>query len=1455
MKSMYLFGLIISACSFSVSTSAQNESITPCRGDTSSSECTTKDFCSPLGVSCQELSSRARGAQQDKSEVLTRLIEAEQIPKNTEQLLPQQEFQVWGLPELPQEKILVEKTVMTVKDVAVAKQISEGIDPVRFESGQSLIPQFHIVKMKQVLENLQDKSKLRLHFVGHTDNVGLSARARAKYGNNTGLSESRAKEVAELFQSQLVDSQLGKASQKLANMTVTWEGKGESQPISSNTTKEGRALNRRVEIQVWFEEIESQTEQVVEKVPEFRVLDSIRTQVCPTNKNASDQANDFNNAKGQTESELPPFKISVDGNTQPNETENHSADRQRCTDVVLEKAQVQIQYDNLQIKPRLSVFASPQVIATVDDPGTEVIENQLTFIGYSNYQAFWNRAEIRLFSEGQSTQSQPLSVIKLDSNNRGVWHYQPDKFSPLDSNTADTLDSLRKTNKSQLKFVLRVYDQTNSFDETHPQWFGLRKSLNLSNKTNSSNSNYGENQLNIQNIPIHGGTVTVNGNDVPENHQVTVMGQSTPIDQDRQFVQQQIIPHGYHTVEVAILDDTGAGELFHRDLSFESSDWFYVGIADLTIGYRDTNGPASVVTQDPRYDDDNFVDGRLAFYLTGKTESDWDITASADTRELPIEDLFSNFMNKDPTLLFRRLDPDYYYPTFGDDSTIEEDAPTQGKFYFKAEKDNDFGLWGNFETNLLDTELARVDRGLYGAQGHIESKQNSLHGEKQTLLDLYVAEPGTVGAREEFRGTGGSLYFLRHQNITIGSERVRVEIRDKDTGIVLQRRRLVAGSDYDIDPIQGRVVLSSPLSTSSADGLIVRDDSISGNSNFLVVSYEYTPGFEDLDDVVVGGRISHWINDTVKIGLTTNDQEQTGIDQQLIGTDITLRAQSGDYVKFEMAQTKGLTTDQFASFDGGFEFTDTQSGVVHGEKARAGRVETSISLGKSSRINAFYQKREAGFSATGQFTNRETQQYGTNISSVLSEDLRVSMKLAGLEQEQGQVTKTLDVISSYSLNKQWSLDVGVRLDQQENTNPLLPTITDQGDRTDASIELGYAGEDDWTAFGFVQGTLDQDDTRESNNRLGLGGTYKVNDQLNIDGELSDGDTGVGARIGTEYILSDDTNLYLSFNLDNERAGNSSVLRGRRGNLTAGFKTRYTDTLSIYGEERYAYGDQPTGLTHLYGVDFAPAEAWSIGTQIETGELENLTGETIERQAIGFSVGYSDEKIQYASALEYRNDKSTGNERNTWLLRNELSYKNNENWRTVGKLNHSQSESSQGEFFDGDYTEAVWGYAYRPVENDRWNALFKYTYFFNKPAPEQVSTNNINSDFVQRSHVLSADVNYDWSSRWSFGGKYAFRRGELALDRVDPQYFRSDAHLVVLRADWHVVKYWDFLIEGRHLDLPDANDTRNGFLVGMYRHLGSNFKLGVGYNFTEFSDDLTDLSFDSQGIFLNVLGKF
>ena len=207
------------------------------------------------------------------------------------------------------------------------------------------------------------------------------------------------------------------------------------------------------------------------------------------------------------------------------------------------------------------------------------------------------------------------------------------------------------------------------------------------------------------------------------------------------------------------------------------------------------------------------------------------------------------------------------------------------------------------------------------------------------------------------------------------------------------------------------------------------------------------------------------------------------------------------------------------------------------------------------------------------------------------------------------------------------------------------------------------------------------------------------------------------------------------------------------------------------------------------------------------------------------------------------------------MRNTLGYTVSPDWRLIGKANVSRSSNSQGAFYDGDFHEFVLGGAYRPIANDRFNALVKYTNFYNLPSPGQVSPNNSRIDYAQKSQVFSVDAIYDLYPWLSVGGKYGVRWGELRETKVRGEWFTSRADLLILRADWHFVKEWDAHVEARKLRAREAEDSRAGFLVGIYRHVGEGIKVGVGYNFTRFSDDLTDLSYRSRGWFLNILGTF
>ncbi len=553
---------------------------------------------------------------------------------------------------------------------------------------------------------------------------------------------------------------------------------------------------------------------------------------------------------------------------------------------------------------------------------------------YNNYSAFIDRSEVRIFQADQSTQATPMKVLPVDAAGFAEW----------EPTAEQTTAPMR-----ELQYVLRAYDKQGNFDETTPQplWLVLDNGTRTDVPPQDAPAqppkellaSYGTSGLTSHNIPLGSGTIKVRGGSIPAHHSVYVAGKPVPVDPLGNFLAEEILPAGMHTVEVAVLDDEGNGAMFLRDLEFEKNDWFYVGIADVTASDTHTRGPAELLQgENAPYDYDSALDARLAFYVSGKFSEDWHLSASADTREGPVDELFSNFLNKAPDSLFRRIDPDYHYPTFGDDSVVEEVAPTLGKMYVKLARDESHAMWGNFKINYADNELAHVDRGLYGGNLHYQTESATSFGEQRFTADGFAAEPGTLASREEFRGTGGSLYFLRNQDILVGSERLRVELRDKDSGLVSGVVNLRPVLDYDIDYLQGRIVLAEPLNSTVDDRLLVRSGALSGDAAYLVVRYEYTPGFTEIDTLATGGQAHAWINDYVKVGLTTNGNEEGDTESSLDGADVTLRMSADSWLKVQGGRSEGLVSSAMYSDDGGFGFVNPDTtGFTSAERRRVSR--------------------------------------------------------------------------------------------------------------------------------------------------------------------------------------------------------------------------------------------------------------------------------------------------------------------------------------------------------------------------------------------------------------------------------------------------------------------------------------------------------------------------------------
>lgn len=1265
---------------------------------------------------------------------------------------------------------------------------------------------------------LRGKPALRLAVSGHTDSQRLSPRSQQIFRDNQGLSAARALAVADFLRREL----------DLPVRDVALAGKGESAPVASNATPAGMARNRRVEVQVWFA--------VAEALPPPEPV--VRAPCAPVEA---------------AQAELP-FRVTVDGEAVDLDGSPLEADRQRCSDVALEKADIQVRYDSLATTPAMNAWATPNGV---------VRGQTVEFRAWANYLPWVRKAELRLFRSGQRVQENPLQVLPVDWAGVTEWTVP-----------ADYRDE-------QVFFLLRVYDSEGRFDETSLKPLTLLARENPSPDREAAErerlAGYGENSLALRNIPVSGGTVTVNGRNLKTGQTVQALGLALPVDADGRFAIKQIMPSGPHSVDIRLGHADGTFTSFRRNVTIPQDDWFYIAVGDLTIGRNEVSGPASLVTTDTQhYENKVYVDGRGAFYLKGKIKGEWLLTAAADTREQPVRDLFRNFSSKDPRYLLRNLDPDLYYPVYGDDSTVVDDAPTQGKFYVRLEKGDSHVMWGNFQTAWGGSELMQYSRGLYGAKLRYRSEAATAWGEKRTVVDGFAADPGTLGARDEFRGTGGSLYYLRHQDITVGSERVWVEVRDKDSGLVIERKQLSPAQDYEINYLQGRVILSEPLASTGSVSSLVMTASLSGNPLYLVTTYEYVPGFSEVDSLATGFHASQWIDDHLQVGATSFHQGESGSSQTLTGIDATLRYKPGTWLKVEAARSKGEGSGYATSINGGFGFVDQQAVAV--QEADAQRVEAAVDLaevvdGGQGKLSAYWQDRERGYSAPGQIAlnGEAVRQQGAKASVQVREGTTLEVK-ADARTADSQDAHSTEIGVRQRLDAQWEAGVGVRHDLRDTHQADLiasPTLAQEGERTDVVARLDYQPlkedgkaheREDWDAYGFVQGTAARSGERDANNRAGIGGGWRINERTRLLAEVSDGNLGVGGKLGADYRLSDRSNAYLNYVMETENP--TSAYRGRQGTWVTGSSTRLSDQVRIFGEARAANGSGPESLSQAFGLDLSPNDRWTWGIKTEVGTISDPLAGDLERKALGFSAAYKFERVKYSGSLEWRDEDghsigtsgaSTRTERQVWLMRNTLGYTVSPDWRLIGKANISRSSNSQGAFYDGDFHEYVLGGAYRPVDNNRFNALIKYTNFYNLPSPGQVTSNGTTADYAQKSQVFSVDAIYDLYPWLSVGAKYGVRFGELRQNKTSGEWFSSKADLVVLRADWHFVKEWDAHVEARNLRAKEAEDARAGFLVGIYRHVAEGVKVGVGYNFTRYSDDLTDLSYRSRGWFLNVIG--
>ncbi|WP_341366142.1 hypothetical protein [Yoonia sp. BS5-3] len=1096
------------------------------------------------------------------------------------------------------------------------------------------------------------------------------------------------------------------------------------------------------------------------------------------------------------------FVLAIDG--APINADPRIEDQIRRTDIALAEANVQVMFDGLDPQPRLNV-------ETAGAPRAYRAGDTVTLRSETNYPAFIDRAEMRIIDRAAAGGARLVARVPVDAN----------------GNVSFVVPEGR-----DLVVVHRVYDAAGRYDQTEPLPLGRADDRGL------TAADDGFDFTAERNLRINGGTVRVAADSLQPGATLSTLGETVRPDRGGRLVIERILPPGDYAVDVAV-NGNGANTNLSREVQVPGAEWFTFGVADLMLSRTEDDATGETV---------DTATGRLQYYIDGETAGGLQITSSLDTGEEELRDIFRRLDERDPRSIIGDIEDSYL--TYGDDSEIVDNTPTSGKFYLRVEQDGNFALWGDYQARVAGSGYLRNERTLYGAQGHYATDATTERGEARASVDLYASQPDQLVGRDTFLGTGGSVYFLQRQAITTGTETLSVEVRDADTGRVTARQTLVQGRDYDINYTQGSITLYSPLSSSTVGNLI--ETNPGGDAEvYLVAQYEFTPTTADVDGFSTGGRVEGWVSDDVRVGVTGLQDDTGTADQTAVAADLRYEYGENSFVQLDYAESDGPGYGSSVSTDGGLTIDNTAAVAGSGTAAK---IEGQLDFGdlgseRGGVLGGYYEERSAGFSTLDYQVAADETLYGVYVRSTPEEGLGYAVYADVYDSDAGVEKQEIGAELSGAITQQLSYAVGVEyLDEV--------TATTSGDRVVAAGRLTYALSEQTSIYGFGQQTIENSGL-DAYDRYGLGVVQSVSNGWAITGELSDGTGGVGGRILAERRSDSNNSTYFGYELDPGRALDAGISTADNGGkYVLGGRRQISDDTQVFAENTYDIFGSARTLTGAYGVEYLASDFLTYDAALELGQVEDDINGDFDRRAVSFGVRYASQSVTARARLEYRQDEaddlSVRSDADTVIVTTDLQYQIDDARRVLFSLDLADTDTDESAILDGTLADLRLGYALRPVSHERVNILAGYRYLYDMFGQEVDGV--AGSGPVQESHIVDIAGNYDINRHWTIGAKLGARLTDSAADST-MELTSNDAWLGVINARYNVVHNWDALIELRHLETIDAETSDTGVLAAVYRHFGNNAKVGVGYNFASFSDDLSDLTFDDQGAFINIIAKF
>ncbi len=968
-------------------------------------------------------------------------------------------------------------------------------------------------------------------------------------------------------------------------------------------------------------------------------------------------------------------------------------------------------------------------------------------------------------------------------------------------------------------------------------------------------------------------------------NQITINDTPVMVEEESGMFQKEFfVTPGTHDIKISTTNQDGETTSFTKSVTVKDSSLFMVALAEQQFGLNHNHGSMEAVEGD-EFRNGFRQDGRVAFFLKGKIKGKFLIKAKYDT-EGEDENYFTN------------LNPNDYYPIYGDNSTRDyETLSTTQKLYILVEMDKAYVKWGSYETEFTDTELASHNRTLSGLKINYDSVETTVYGDSKRGFKLYSAESETLSDHNELYATGGSLFYTRNRRIAMGSEKIRVEVRDKIQNMTIASYDLQASTDYEINYEEGRILLSRPLSSVAAADTLISNDILDGAPVYLIVDYEYEPAgqaYKALTNQGLRGYV--WMGDHIRVGGTAIQEKRADADYQLRGVDALFKIGRNTKITAEYAQSLSHLSGSSVSYDGGITYADIRYADASGNRQNyynggaipkdpdtlqhAYLIRGASQPIRDLELSGYLQGVENGFSSNFNIGQEGTQKYGVSARYKFTDNFSMRYRF-----DREDVIETLlsggnGVYAPYQNRgvhtAQAVYDNGKYLaaleyaktnayDGQESQY-LLPTIDNQISFDNGlAAKLGYHINDKLLPYIKAQTVYES----KSNHQFGAGVRYQVLNDLYAYIEQMYGNYGDSTYFGFERQHKNGVRSYANIRSIDRGIGDKVI------GTAIGNSFSLTQNSRVYSERQYSSYTGKDAYADILGYEGKAGDNWDYGAKFERRRL-NYKGDWILSQAaaeslarantfntLGGNLGYArGKKFRARTYWEIRHDKESPSLAQI-VTRNSVKYQFNEEWSWLSYMNYGVSDQ-YGEASDSaKFLEWNTGFAYRPIYCDKLNMLGRYTYTRDFAPEQQWKSSYYNGYGTDESaHILSFDIAYDISKYFGLAQKFAFKQSRLFTSYGDT--VAANTFLTATRVNFHVTRKWDFAVEYRILGQSYAQETlRQGVVVELDREIYEYVRLGIGYNFTDFSDDLrydqgdvrTTDNLRSNGFFVRMTGKF